>query len=115
MEKRHLAIFMLFVMGAALTVPVAPAHAANALTKLSRGVVNTATGILEVPLQVMDNDIQGNALVGAAGGFASGVAGAVTRTLSGLWDVVTFALPPYDKAIVQPETLFQRRYRSLIN
>lgn len=84
MGKRYLAVFMLFAAGAVLTVPAAPAHAANAL-------------------------------VGAAGGFASGVASAVTRTLSGLWDVVTFALPPYDKAIVQPETLFERRYRSLIN
>ncbi len=115
MRKWSLSVFMLFVMGAVLAVPTAPARADNALTKLSRGVVNTATGVLEIPLQTMDNDIKGNALVGVAGGFASGVAGAVTRTLSGLWDVVTFPLPPYDRPMVKPETLFERRYRSLIN
>lgn len=114
MGNRIFAFVLMAVVGVAVALPGA-AYADNAVTKLTRGAVNTVTGIFEIPLQVMDNDIKGNALVSATGGLASGVAGAFTRTLSGLWDVVTFALPPYDKPLVQPETLFQRRYRSLIN
>ena len=113
--RNRILVLMLFVMVGAAAVLPAAAYADNALTKLTRGVVNTATGVLEIPLQTMDNDIKGNALVSATGGFASGVASAVTRTVSGIWDIVTFVLPPYDKPLVKPETLFERRYHSIIN
>lgn len=93
----------------------APAHAANFFTKLSRGAVNTATGWLEVPTQIgkAKKDTQ---VLWLFTGFGEGLIYGMTRTLVGIWDVVTFAIPPYDSVLIEPETLItEKRPRETAN
>lgn len=86
----------------------APADAADAFTKLSRGAVNTATGWLEVPTGIGEAK-KDSQVLWVVTGFSEGLIRGMTRTLTGIWDVVTFPLPPYDSVLMEPETLITEK------
>ena len=71
----------------------APAHAADVFTKLSRGAVNTATGWLEIPTQ-MGRAKKDTQVLWVVTGFGEGLIRGMTRTLVGVWDLITFPIPP---------------------
>ena len=82
--------------------------AQNAGSKLLRGVVNIATGWLEIPKQMYNTSVDQNPLLGLTWGTVKGVGFGVGRTLVGVYDTVTFPIPvPGEyEPVVQPEYVF---------
>lgn len=100
--KKVLAMLLigLFVVGGtAITADADP------IDKLGRGTVNALTGLLEVPKTIYQDSVDVNPLFGATFGLLHGAAAALFRTGSGVVDIVTFPLAPYDVHIV-PEYVF---------
>ncbi len=102
-------VVLIAALGVTLAVP-APAHAVNPVTKLVRGAVNTATGWLEIPNQIAKHGDDGTAVMWTVHGFIEGIRVGLQRTLFGLYDVVTFPIPPYDAPLMEPDTLIAPRH-----
>ena len=90
----------------------APALAVNPATKLVRGVVNTSTGWLEIPSQMAERQDDGTVMMWAVHGFVYGTIMGLTRTLYGLYDVITFPVGPYDAPLMDPDTLIAPKHES---
>jgi putative exosortase-associated protein (TIGR04073 family) len=73
------------------------------VSKMSTGFVNTTTGFVDVPFKIGEESEKSNPLVGWTLGFGEGFVKGVARTGAGIIDMVTFALPPYDEPLIQPE------------
>lgn len=71
--------------------------------KLGRGAINTATCWLEVPAEVCRVTAEKNALVGYTLGLTEGFFTTLLRGFTGIFDVATFIIPPYNKPLMQPE------------
>lgn len=80
-----------------------PEYKNSPVNKGVRGVGNVATFWAEIPQTMNDVARRNGILIGATGGFVKGLAVAFVRGIGGLYDTVTFALPPYDEAPVEPE------------
>ncbi len=89
-------------------VMAAPAYAQDMGHKAGRGLVNVATGWLELPKTIHDGAQEENPVVGVTTGIFKGVGKAVLRTLVGAYEVVTFPVPyPKDYApVYEPEYVF---------
>ena len=91
-----------------LTTTVVLTQVANADNdvgdKLGRGAANILTGWVEIPYQVVTQSSD-DPYRGMTYGFIDGISRGVQRTLYGAWDFVTFPFPPYDKPVMDPETL----------
>ena len=109
MSRRRTASLAVLVSILLAGIGPTPAHAANFFTKLSRGAVNTATGWLEVPTQ-LGKAKKDSQVLWVVTGFGEGLIYGMTRTLVGIWDVVTFAIPPYDSILIEPETLITEKH-----
>ncbi len=92
------------VLTALVFVPQA-AGAEDASQKFTRGALNTTTGWVEFPQQVIHQSSE-NIYQGATYGALDGLSLGLKRTLYGAWDWATFAIPPYDKPKMEPETVF---------
>ncbi len=86
-----------------LTTAVTAAEDAG--KKFTRGAINATTGWAELPYQVA-TQTSDNPYRGMTYGFMDGVSRGVQRTLYGTWDFLTFMVPPSDKPVMQPETVF---------
>jgi putative exosortase-associated protein (TIGR04073 family) len=75
--------------------------------KLTRGAVNTATFLCEVPASIWYVSENRNPLAGWTIGAVEGAGIAAMRLGSGLFDLVTFAFPPYNKPLMKPEYAFE--------
>jgi putative exosortase-associated protein (TIGR04073 family) len=75
------------------------------VTKLFRGMVNAATGWMEVPKQMSLTWQESGPAVGASWGLIKGISYAIARSVAGGYEVATFLLPiPEDyKPLMQPE------------
>lgn len=91
------------------SVNPAPAQAANLFHKLGRGVTNTATGWLELPASIGNAKREGTVALWLVTGAVEGLVKGMTRTLVGIWDMVTFPIPPYDSALLDPPTLITEK------
>ncbi len=96
----------------ALLVPAPlPASAADytATRKLGRGLAGVGTGLLEIPGNVVEESRRNGAVSGATLGFALGVGRFVTRTLVGVYEVLSapFASPPEFRPVLEPEFPWQ--------
>ena len=99
-----------------LLLMAAPARAgiiedtAHPVRKLGRGLANTLTGVLEIPLTIQSVDATHGPVAAMSLGLLTGVGAAITRTLIGLAEVVTFPFPLSKTGyapILQPEFLLQ--------
>jgi len=83
------------------------AYAQTAAAKLGRGVVNTLTGLWEVPIDILKTCKADGVPTGLTVGTVRGLATGIYRTLVGLYEVVTFAIPAPAgyRAITDPATL----------
>jgi len=83
-------------------------YAQDPFTKLGRGVANTLTGWVELPKNIYDTSAQDNAFAGVTVGLAKGLGSAIVRTVSGLYEIVTFPfpLPENYKPVLEPEYVF---------
>jgi putative exosortase-associated protein (TIGR04073 family) len=80
--------------------------------KLGRGIVNVATGWVELPMNIYDTSVEtNNPLMGMTYGTLKGIGMTVVRTGAGAYDVVTFLFPvPQDyEPILQPEFVFEEK------
>jgi len=75
--------------------------------KLGRGIGNTATCWAEIPQGMIDVSQKSDPFLGATLGFFQGTFTALVRGATGLYDTITFAIPPYDKPLMQPEYALQ--------
>jgi len=84
------------------------AYAENALVKLGRGLINTATGWLEIPQKIYTTSKNENVFVGATVGTAKGVGWSIIRTAAGIYEVVTFAfpIPKSYESVIDPSYIF---------
>ena len=99
-------VLVLFVISLLIGMAV-PSYAANAGSKLRRGLANFATGWVEIPI-AMDKSIkESNPVFGVIVGAVKGTVKGIVRTASGLFDTVTFPIPPYEKTWLNPEFIGQ--------
>lgn len=80
----------LFSLGA---VAFADDYGSQAAAKFSRGIINLATGWLEVPKNISNESQKSNAGVGLTYGTVKGSIHTVGRTAAGALDTVTFFVP----------------------
>lgn len=82
--------------------------AQNMLRKLGRGLANVVTGVVEIPKGVQETFYEEGPVAAASWGLIDGIYKFFARTLTGIYEVVTFPIPlPADyEPIVQPEFLF---------
>ena len=80
--------------------------------KLGRGIVNVATGWVELPKNIYDTSVEtNNPLMGITYGTLKGVGMTVVRTGAGVYDVATFLFPvpkDYDP-LLEPEFVFEEK------
>lgn len=107
MRHRTVALAVLTAL-LSLWLSPSPAHAAHLFNKLGRGAVNTTTGWLELPIRASKAK-DDTAVLWLAVGVFEGVTYGLTRTLIGIWDLVTFPIPPYDSILMEPETLITEK------
>jgi putative exosortase-associated protein (TIGR04073 family) len=73
------------------------------VNKLIRGLVNSLTFLVEIPASIFDVTKRKGGLAGATLGVADGFFTSFMRLGTGLFDLVTFPIPPYDKPLLKPE------------
>ena len=86
-------------------------------TKLSRGVTNSLTGLLEVPLTIGEEwKASKNMAVGIFVGGAKGLVWGFMRTCSGLYDLLTFPIPLPEKydSLIKPDYVWRTTPAHLI-
>ncbi len=79
----------------------------NAITKLGQGVINGTTFWLEFPKQIYNTTKEDDILVGLTYGLVKGVAYSVLRLASGVYDITTMPIPPYDRVLLEPKFVFE--------
>ena len=80
--------------------------------KLGRGIVNVATGWIELPKNIYDTSVEtNNPLMGLTYGTVKGIGMTVVRTGAGAYDVATFLFPiPEDyEPVLEPEFVFEEK------
>ncbi|MCQ9208162.1 MAG: exosortase system-associated protein, TIGR04073 family [Omnitrophica bacterium] len=82
---------------------------ADPLRKLGRGLVNTLTGVVEIPKKVILISKNDNLFMGLTWGLVKGLAVGLLRTATGVYETVTFPIPaPADyEAMISPEFVFE--------
>ena len=106
---RPAAFLLIAAIGLGLAFP-GTACAASPATKLTRGLVNTTTGWLEIPSQMAARKEDGTVVLWMVHGFIYGTIMGFTRTLYGLYDIVTFPIGPYDTPRMEPDTLIAPKH-----
>lgn len=78
------------------------------MNKLDRGIANTATFWAELPADVCKVSREKDPLSGVTIGAVQGTFNAIVRGCTGIFDIVTFFAPPYNKPIMKPEYAINR-------
>ena len=76
------------------------------LNKLQRGAFNLSTCFLEVPASVFRVSKEKGEFIGFFVGPIQGLFTTLLRAATGIYDIVTFPIPAYDKPLMQPEYAF---------
>ncbi|MFH1767629.1 MAG: exosortase system-associated protein, TIGR04073 family [Candidatus Omnitrophota bacterium] len=108
MCRFHVAFVAVIIAILFFAVSNAYAYEYHAGTKLGRGIANSLSGWVEVfkqpSLTLQEYE---PALLCLFFGSVKGLFYAVVRTATGVFDVVTFVIPPYDTPIIQPEFVLE--------
>ena len=73
--------------------------------KFGIGLINTVTGIVEIPKSMMVETASEGIGMGMSLGFVKGMTNMMGRTLTGMLDVVSFPIPT--KPMITPAVVFQ--------
>lgn len=84
-------------------------YGANVGEKLGRGLVNVATGWVEIPKNIVNTSQDSNVGIGVTWGLAKGIGHTIGRTLVGAGELATFFVPT--PAIIHPPYVFEDFYR----
>jgi len=87
----------------------AACFAQEPLRKLGRGLANIATGLVEIPKQVIATSKEKNLATGLTWGWVKGAGLALLRTASGIYEILTFPIPaPAEyEPVISPEFVFE--------
>jgi putative exosortase-associated protein (TIGR04073 family) len=96
------------LIAAAPMAAAEPTDANQAFTKLTRGLINLATGWVEIPKRVQETSQQSGPLAGFTWGLLRGVGYGFIRTAAGLYECVTFPFPapPDYEPVLEPDYVF---------
>ena len=76
------------------------------MAKAERGAKNLLIGWTDIPVSVCETTMDTkNAALGLTVGLWQGFKKAFPRTISGIVDLVTFAIPDYEKSPIKPDPL----------
>jgi putative exosortase-associated protein (TIGR04073 family) len=94
--------------GSGFQLPMVPFNTREALGKLVRGLVNVLTGWVEIPKRVHETSEESGPGAGFTLGMIRGLGYGLTRTLGGLYEVVTFPVPapPGYQPVMRPPYIF---------
>lgn len=97
--------FLSLAAGPALAEDYSGHAGRGAVTKLFRGIVNAATGWIEIPKQVSLEWQDKGPARGVTVGFAKGLGWAVARSVVGAYEIITFPVPVPEgyRHIMEPE------------
>ncbi|MDD5595468.1 MAG: exosortase system-associated protein, TIGR04073 family [Candidatus Omnitrophica bacterium] len=73
------------------------------LDKMSDGVLNTTTAWTDIPRQVSRVSQEENIFSGMIVGFSEGLFTGLARGASGVIDIATCSVPPYNEPLMKPE------------
>jgi putative exosortase-associated protein (TIGR04073 family) len=77
------------------------------VNKLGRGIVNTASCWAEIPGEIARVSKQSDPVIGFTLGLAQGTINTIIRGAVGIFDMLTFLVPPYNKPEMKPEYALQ--------
>jgi putative exosortase-associated protein (TIGR04073 family) len=77
--------------------------------KLGRGLVNVATGWVEIPKNIVNTSQDSSVGIGVTWGLVKGIANTIGRTLVGAGELATFFIPTPE--LVHPPYVFEDFYR----
>ena len=85
-----------------------PMSAGGGFKKFTRGLVNTATGWVEVPMRIHETSQDAGPAAGFTWGLMRGLGHGFIRTAAGLYEVITcpFPAPPNYEPVIKPEYVF---------
>ena len=85
-----------------------PMDGGKGFNKLTRGATNTVTGWVEIPKRIQETSQTSGALAGFTWGLMRGLGYGFTRTVAGLYEVLSFPFPapPGYESVIQPEYVF---------
>ena len=98
MRKTLMIMIVMFVLASPV---MAGDYAVASGEKFSRGLANTTTGWVELPVNIVRESRQHHVAAGLTYGTLKGVAHSIGRTAVGVFDLVTFPVP--SGAIVHPD------------
>jgi putative exosortase-associated protein (TIGR04073 family) len=84
---------------------MAESYPSKVVAKLGNGIVNVATGIVEIPKTMLVTSAKKGPLYGMTAGFLTGVFHMTGRTVLGATDVATFLVPT--KPVIQPKYVWK--------
>lgn len=82
-------------------------YTSTPINKLGRGAINTVTCWAEVPAGIFSVSKRLDPLAGCTLGLVEGLFNGILRGLTGIYDAVTFIIPPYNKPLMKPEYALQ--------
>jgi putative exosortase-associated protein (TIGR04073 family) len=111
MSKHAARVVLIILLAAAGWAPAAGAaegNAGKAFNKLTRGMINTVTGWVEVPKRIHETSTASGAGAGLTWGVLRGLGYGIVRTAAGLYEIVTFPVPAPEgyEPIMLPEYVF---------
>ncbi|MCX5681463.1 MAG: exosortase system-associated protein, TIGR04073 family [Candidatus Omnitrophica bacterium] len=90
------------------TADMSKTYGKTPFNKLTRGVFNMSTFYFEIPAGAMrvakEKD---NYFIGGTVGTAQGFFACILRAVTGVFDTVTFIIPPYNRPVMNPEYAVQ--------
>ena len=100
-------LFVISVMGLSYAETILDKHVVSGpMEKAGRGAKNLLVGWTDIPVSVCETTMDTkNAALGLSVGLWQGFKKAFPRTISGIVDLVTFAIPDYGKSPVKSDPL----------
>ena len=106
---RLMVLLPLLLFSFAPSALAAENYGINVGEKLGRGLVNVATGWIEIPKNVVNTTRDSSVGIGVTWGLIKGIGNTIGRTLVGAGELATFFIPTH--ALVHPTYVFEDFYR----
>ena len=108
-------LFVISVIGLSYAETSYDTHKVSGpMAKAERGAKNLLVGWTDIPVSVCETTMDTkNAALGLSVGLWQGFKKAFPRTISGMVDLVTFAIPDYGKSPVKPDPLTEPSTRAI--
>jgi putative exosortase-associated protein (TIGR04073 family) len=106
---RLMVLLPFLVFSFASSAMAAENYGAKVGEKLGSGIVNVATGWIEIPKNIINTSRDSNLGIGATWGLVKGIGNTIGRTLVGAGELATFFIPTPE--LVHPAYVFEDFHR----